>query len=119
MPLFQKCDLQAQFTTNYKLPLTSYNKLQQLRTIYTNVEQVRLNQNNNNYDDNKNNSNENKNNNYYVCYPFPWKESMSDPLEASSWRPPLGGLLLEAFSWTPPLEGLLLKASSWRFGGIQ
>ena len=69
----------------------------------TNVEQVRLNQNNN----------------YYVCYPFPWKESMSDPLEASSWRPPLGGLLLEAFSWTPPLEGLLLKASSWRFGGIQ
>ena len=84
MPLFRKCDLQAQFTTNYKLPLTSYNELEQLRTIYTNVEQVRLNQNNNNnnnnnYDDNKNNSNENKNNNYYVCYPFPWKESMSDP----------------------------------------
>ena len=78
MPLFQKCD----------------------RTIYTNVEQVRLNQNNNNnnYDDNKNNSNENKNKNYYVCYPFPWKESMSDPLEASSWRPPLGGLLLDASS---------------------
>ena len=60
MPLFQKCD----------------------RTIYTNVEEVRLNQNNNNnnnYDDNKKNSNENKTNNYYVCYPFPWKESMSDP----------------------------------------
>ena len=64
MPLFRKCDLQAQFTTNYKLPLTSYNELEQLRTIYTNVEQVRLNQNNNNNinDDNKNNSNENKNN---------------------------------------------------------
>ena len=64
MPLFRKCDLQAQFTTNYKLPLTSYNELEELRTIYTNVEQVRLNQNNNNNnnDDNKNNSNENKNN---------------------------------------------------------
>ena len=33
----------------------------------------------NNNDDKKNNSNENKNKNYYVCYPFPWKESMSDP----------------------------------------
>ena len=52
----------------------------------------------NNNDDKKNNSNENKNKNYYVCYPFPWKESMSDPLEASSWRPPLGGLLLDASS---------------------
>ena len=65
MPLFRKCDLQAQFTTNYKLPLTSYNELDELRTIYTNVEQVTLNQNNNNNninDDNKNNSNENKNN---------------------------------------------------------
>ena len=49
MILFRKCDLQAQFTTNYKLPLTSYNELEQLRTIYTNVEQVRLNQNNNYY----------------------------------------------------------------------